>query len=491
MNGGFDIAQFYRDFAAVTPEVTLACGSMLLLLIGVFAGDRRTTWVTIGCVGLLLLTAVLVVAQPEARTLAFGGTTVVDGFARFTKLLVLAGSSIAMLMSLDYLRDEKLMRFEYPILIALATLGMMTMISANDLIVLYIGLELQSLALYVLASFARDNARSSEAGLKYFVLGALSSGMLLYGASLLYGFTGSTTFEGITAAIARDGAGLGVKVGAAFVLAGLVFKISAVPFHMWTPDVYEGAPTPVTAFFAAAPKIAAMALIARFIFGALGNAEAVWLQILAPVAVASMIWGALAAIGQTNIKRLMAYSSISHMGYALIGFVAGTQEGVYAVLVYLVIYLAMTVGTFVCIMLMRRNGEAVENISDLAGLSDRDPTTAYLLAILMFSLIGIPPLAGFFGKWYVFLALIHSAAEHPWMYTVAIVGLVTSVVGAYYYLNIIRTMFFDKPAPQFDKPLGTVNAAVLGASSAFVVASVIVLAPLVDAASAAAKSLFP
>ncbi|NOT42359.1 MAG: NADH-quinone oxidoreductase subunit NuoN, partial [Alphaproteobacteria bacterium] len=467
------------------------CGAMLLLLIGVFAGDKRSTWVTLGCVALLVVTAVLVAAMPDTRTTAFGGTVVLDGFARFTKLLVLAGSAIAMLMSLDYLRDEKLTRFEYPLLVTLATLGMLTMVSANDLIVLYVGLELQSLALYVLASFARDNARSTEAGLKYFVLGALSSGMLLYGASLLYGFTGSTGFEGITAALTRDGVSLGVQVGAAFVLAGLVFKISAVPFHMWTPDVYEGAPTPVTAFFAAAPKIAAMALIARFIFGALGPAEGVWLQILAPVSVASMIWGALAAIGQTNIKRLMAYSSISHMGYALIGFVAGTQEGVYGVLVYLVIYLAMTVGTFVCIMMMRRDGQQVENVSDLAGLSDRDPTTAYMLAILMFSLIGIPPLAGFFGKWYVFLALVHTAAEHPWMYTVAVVGLVTSVVGAYYYLNIVRVMFFDKPAPQFEKPLGTVNAALLGASTAFVAASVIVLAPLVDAASAAAKSLFP
>ncbi len=491
MSREFDIAQFNVDFAAMAPEVTLACGSMLLLLIGVFAGDKRSTWVTLGCVALLVATAVLVAAMPDTRTTAFGGTVVLDGFARFTKLLILAGSSIAMLMSLDYLRDEKLTRFEYPLLVSLATLGMLTMVSANDLIVLYVGLELQSLALYVLASFARDNTRSTEAGLKYFVLGALSSGMLLYGASLLYGFTGSTGFEGITAALTRDGVGLGVQIGAAFVLAGLVFKISAVPFHMWTPDVYEGAPTPVTAFFAAAPKIAAMALIARFIFGALGPAEGVWLQILAPVSVASMIWGALAAIGQTNIKRLMAYSSISHMGYALIGFVAGSQEGVYGVLVYLVIYLAMTVGTFVCIMMMRRGGQQVEDVSDLGGLSDRDPTTAYMLAILMFSLIGIPPLAGFFGKWYVFLALIHSAAEHPWMYTVAIVGLVTSVVGAYYYLNIVRVMFFDKPAPQFEKPLGTVNAALLGASTAFVVASVIVLAPLIDAASAAAKSLFP
>jgi NADH-quinone oxidoreductase subunit N len=367
----------------------------------------------------------------------------------------------------------------------------MMMISANDLIVLYVGLELQSLSLYVLASFARDNTRSTEAGLKYFVLGALSSGMLLYGASLLYGFTGTTTFDGISAALTQDGIGVGVKLGAAFVLAGLAFKISAVPFHMWTPDVYEGAPTPVTAFFAAAPKIAAMALIARFIFGALGPAESVWLQILAPVSVASMIWGALAAIGQTNIKRLMAYSSISHMGYALIGFVAASQQGVYGTLVYLVIYLAMTVGTFICIMQMRRDGKQVENVSDLAGLSDRDPTTAYVLAILMFSLIGIPPLAGFFGKWFVFLAIIQSAAEHPWMYAVAIVGLVTSVIGAYYYLNIVRVMFFDKPAPKFEKPLGLVNSALLGTSTAFVAVSVIVLAPLIDAASAAAKSLFP
>ncbi len=491
MSAAVDMVQFNADIVTMMPEIVLGCGAMLLLLLGVFAGDKHSRAVTVGCVILLLVTAVLVVGGPDARTLAFGGTVVVDGFSRFTKLLVLAGSAIAMLMSLDYLRDEKLTRFEYPLLVSLATLGMMLMISANDLIVLYVGLELQSLALYVLASFARDNARSTEAGLKYFVLGALSSGMLLYGASLLYGFTGTTTFEGIAAALTRDGAGVGVKLGAAFVLAGLAFKISAVPFHMWTPDVYEGAPTPVTAFFAAAPKIAAMSLIARFIFGALGPAEGVWLQIIAPVAVASMVWGALAAIGQTNIKRLMAYSSISHMGYALTGFVAGSQEGVYGVLVYLVIYLAMTVGTFVCILLMRRNGEAVENVSDLAGLSDRDPTTAYLLAILMFSLIGIPPLAGFFGKWYVFLALIHSAAEHPWMYTVAIVGLITSVIGAYYYLNIVRVMFFDKPAAKFEKPLGLVNSALLGASGAFVIGSVVVLAPLIDAASAAAKSLFP
>ena len=488
---GFDIVQFHADFAAVWPEVFLACGAMGLLLLGVFAGDRQAPLVTFGCVVLLALTAFLVATGADGRVLAFGGTVVVDAFARFAKLLALGGSAIAMLMSIEYLRDEKLSRFEYPLLVALATLGMMMMISANDLIVLYVGLELQSLALYVLASFARDNARSTEAGLKYFVLGALSSGMLLYGASLLYGFVGTTSFDGIATAVQNANVSIGIKFGVAFVLAGLAFKISAVPFHMWTPDVYEGAPTPVTAFFAAAPKIAAMALIARFVFGPFGHADGLWLQILAPVSVASMIWGALAAIGQTNIKRLMAYSSISHMGYALIGVVAGTQAGVQGLLVYLAIYLAMTIGTFVCIMLMRRSGQAVETVGDLAGLSQRDPMSAYLLATLMFSLVGIPPLAGFWAKWYVFLAVVQSGAAHHWMYFVAIVGLVTSVVGAYYYLNVIRVMFFDKPAAAFEKPLGAMNSALLAGSTAFVVMSVFLLAPLSEAAGAAAKSLFP
>jgi len=488
----FDPAAFGADFWATLPEVTLASGAMLLLVIGVYSGERASAAITWMCVVVIALAAFFVAATTEGRVLAFAGTMVIDPFARFVKLLVLGGAAIAMLMSLDYLRDEKLTRFEFPLLVALSTLGMLMMISANDLIVLYVGLELLSLSLYVLASFARDDLRSSEAGLKYFVLGALSSGTLLYGASLIYGFAGTTSFEGIATIVAgAERPSVGLQVGLAMVLAGLAFKVSAVPFHMWTPDVYEGSPTPVTAFFAQAPKIAAMVLIARVVFGPFAEAQAAWVQILAPISVASMIWGALAAIGQSNIKRLMAYSSISHMGYALIGFVAGTQAGVEGVLIYLVIYLAMTVGTFIVIMLMRRAGKAVENISDLAGLSQRDPVSAYLLAILMFSLIGVPPLAGFWAKWFVFLAVVDSAARHPWMYAVAVVGLVTSVVGAYYYLRIVRVMFFDKPAAAFDQPLGTVNAALLAASSAFVIFFVVLPAPLVDAASAAAKSLFP
>ncbi len=480
------LVQFNADVIAVLPEITLACGSMALLMLGVFAGDKRTALVTWGCVALLGLVAFLVVAGGEEKVLAFGGSLIIDPFARFAKLLVLAGSAIAMLISIDYLREEKLTRFEYPLLVTLATLGMLTMISANDLIVLYIGLELQSLALYVLASFARDNAKSSEAGLKYFVLGALSSGMLLYGASLVYGFTGTTSFPGIAWAISENGLQLGVMIGLVFVMAGLAFKVSAVPFHMWTPDVYEGSPTPVTAFFAAAPKIAAMTLFLRVVFGPFAGAESAWLQIVMLLSVASMVLGALAAIGQTNIKRLMAYSSISHMGYALIGFAAGSQAGVQGVLTYLVIYLAMTVGTFICIMHMRRDGKAAEDISDLSGLSQRDPTTAYLLAILMFSLIGIPPLAGFWGKWYVFLAAVESQ-----LYVLAAIGFVTSVVGAYYYLRIIKVMFFDQPAAPFEKPLSTVNAALLALSTAVVMFFVVAPVMVTDAAGVAAKSLFP
>jgi NADH-quinone oxidoreductase subunit N len=481
-----DAVQFNADVMAVAPEIGLAVGAMILLLVGAFGGDKWSGAVTWGSVLVLCFAAVLV-AMGEGTVRPFSGTVIVDPFARFAKLVVLAGSAIATLMSLDYLRDEKLMRFEYPLLVALATLGMLVMISANDLIVLYVGLELQSLALYVLAAFARDTQRSPEAGLKYFVLGALSSGMLLYGASLVYGFTGTTSFVGIAQVIGQSGVPLGLMIGLVFVMAGLAFKVSAVPFHMWTPDVYEGSPTPVTAFFAAAAKVAAMSLFLRVVFGPFAAAQSQWLQIIVFLSVASMLLGALAAIGQSNIKRLMAYSSIGHMGYALIGFAAGTQAGVAGVLTYLVIYMAMTVATFICILTMRRNGKAVEDIADLSGLSSRDPTTAYLMAILMFSLIGIPPLAGFWGKWYVFLAAIEAQ-----LYWLAVIGFVTSVVGAYYYLRIIRVMFFDDPAAAFEKPLGTVNSALLAVSSAFVIFFVVLPAPLlIDAAQAAAKSLFP
>jgi NADH-quinone oxidoreductase subunit N len=387
-------------------------------------------------------------------------------------------------MSIDYWRGKGRLKFEFPVLVLLATTGMMMMISANDLISLYVGLELQSLALYVVAAFDRRSAKSSEAGLKYFVLGALSSGMLLYGASLIYGFTGSTLFTEIAAAVQPSGANLGLIFGLVFLMVGFAFKISAVPFHMWTPDVYEGAPTPVTAFFAAAPKLAAMTLMVRTLFAAFPAVTPEWQQIVTFLAIASMALGAFAAIGQRNIKRLMAYSSIGHMGYALVGLAAGTAEGVQGVIIYLAIYLAMTLGTFACILAMRRNGRMVEEIDQLAGLSATNPLMAFLLGVLLFSLAGIPPLAGFFAKFYVFLAAIHAG-----LYALAVIGVLLSVVGAYYYLRIVKIMYFDAPAERFE-PMPGVLATVLGGSGLFVLLFVAYPAPLVNAAATAAKSLF-
>jgi NADH-quinone oxidoreductase subunit N len=358
------------------------------------------------------------------------------------------------------------------------------MISANDLIALYVGLELQSLSLYVLAAFARDSARSSEAGLKYFVLGALSSGMLLYGASLVYGFTGSTGFAQIAEAVQPSGANLGLIFGLVFLMTGFAFKISAVPFHMWTPDVYEGAPTPVTAFFAAAPKLAAMALTVRVLVTAFPSVTVEWQQIVTFLAIASMALGSFAAIGQRNIKRLMAYSSIGHVGYALVGLAAGSAEGVEGVIVYLAIYLAMTLGTFACILAMRRKGRMVEDIDQLSGLSTTQPLMAFMLALLLFSLAGIPPLAGFFAKFYVFLAAIHAG-----LYALAVIGVLLSVVGAYYYLRIVKVMYFDAPAERFE-PMPPALVAVLGVSGLFTLLFFAYPAPLVAIAQTAAKSLF-
>jgi NADH-quinone oxidoreductase subunit N len=387
-------------------------------------------------------------------------------------------------MSLDYWRAAGGVKFEFPVLVLLATTGMLMMISANDLIALYVGVELQSLALYVVAAFQRDSARSSEAGLKYFVLGALSSGMLLYGASLVYGFTGSTGFDDIALAVQPSGANIGLIFGLVFLMAGFAFKISAVPFHMWTPDVYEGAPTPVTAFFAAAPKLAAMALTVRVLITAFPAVTLEWRQIVVFLAIASMALGSFAAIGQTNIKRLMAYSSIGHMGYALVGLAAGTTEGVQGVIIYLAIYLAMTLGTFACILAMRRDGRMVEDIDQLSGLSSTSPLMAFLLAMLLFSLAGVPPLAGFFAKFYVFLAAIHAG-----LYALAVIGVLLSVVGAYYYLRIVKIMYFDAPAERFE-PMDTPLAAVLGVTGLFILLYFIYPAPLVAFAGAAAKSLF-
>jgi NADH-quinone oxidoreductase subunit N len=471
------------NFATILPELILAAGAMALLMLGVFLRKEQGEFV-LGLAILVIIVAGVFVAMGQGTETAFQGSFIVDSFARVMKLLTLTGAAAALLMSIDYWRGHGQLKFEFPVLVLLATTGMMMMISANDLISLYVGLELQSLALYVIAAFDRDSAKSSEAGLKYFVLGALSSGMLLYGASLIYGFTGSTSFATIAEAVQPSGNNLGLIFGLVFLMAGFAFKISAVPFHMWTPDVYEGAPTPVTAFFAAAPKLAAMALTVRALITAFPAVTVQWQQIVVFLSIASMALGSFAAIGQTNIKRLMAYSSIGHMGYALVGLAAGSAEGVQGVIIYLAIYLAMTLGTFACILAMRRGGRMVEDIDQLSGLSRTSPTMAFLLAMLLFSLAGIPPLAGFFAKFYVFLAAIHSG-----LYVLAVIGVLLSVVGAYYYLRIVKIMYFDAPAERFE-PMDAPLAAVLGVSGLFTLLYFVYPAPLVAVAEAAARSLF-
>ncbi|MBC8038780.1 MAG: NADH-quinone oxidoreductase subunit NuoN [Rhizobiales bacterium] len=468
--------------AAVFPEIVLAVLAMALLMFGVFRKGDSFDAVTLGSIAALAIAAVLVMWGGDG--VGFGGAFVADSFSRVMKVLTLFGSAVAIVLSAQFLKRENMARFEYPVLVLLATTGMMMMISANSLIALYMGLELQSLALYVVAAFNRDSARSSEAGLKYFVLGALSSGMLLYGASLVYGFTGSVGFPEIALAISASGVQLGLIFGLVFIIAGLAFKISAVPFHMWTPDVYEGAPTPVTAFFASAPKLAAMALFIRVMMTPFTDAGGSWQQIVVFIALASMALGAFAAIGQTNIKRLLAYSSIGHMGFALVGLAAGSQQGVSGVVIYMLIYMIMTLGTFACVIAMRRDGRHVENISDLAGLARTDKGLAFVLAIQMFSLAGIPPLAGFFAKYFVFLAAIQAG-----LYTLAVLAVIASVVGAYYYLRIVKIMYFDEPAEAFDAMDGEVKLVAYGAG-AFVLLFVVFANPLLNLAAAAAQS-FP
>jgi NADH-quinone oxidoreductase subunit N len=472
------------DMLVALPEIFLAVAAMALLMFGVFRKDQSADLVNAASVVVLGVTGALVVFGSEGRELAFHGAFVVDGFARLFKILVLLASAAAIALSVHFMKAERIERFEYPVLILLATLGMLMMVSANDMIGLYLGLELQSLALYVVAAIDRDSTRSSEAGLKYFVLGALSSGMLLYGMSLVYGFTGSTNFNVIAAHLAETGSNLGLTFGLVFLLAGLAFKVSAVPFHMWTPDVYEGAPTPVTAFFAAAPKIAAMAVFVRVVIQPFPAITADWQQIVVFVAIASMALGAFAAIGQTNLKRLLAYSSIGHVGYALVGLAAGTPEGVRGLIVYLIIYLAMVLGTFGCVLTMRRRDGAVEEIADLAGLARTNRPMAFVLAMMMFSLAGIPPLAGFFAKYFVFLAAIQAG-----LVALAVIGVVASVVGAFYYLRIVKLMFFDEPVEAFE-PMPSEIKLVVAVSAVFVFGFVIVAEPIVVIAHAAAASLF-
>lgn len=476
----------HADAAAALPEVVLAVIALALLMFGVFRNSEDTGAVNLAAVIALAIVAALVIWTGEGRQEAFKGAFVVDTFARVMKVLALFGSAVAIVLSESFMRRDGSARFEYPILILLATIGMMLMISANNLIALYMGLELQSLALYVLAAINRDSARASEAGLKYFVLGALSSGMLLYGASLIYGFTGTTSFPQIAEHLSAQGASLGMIFGLVFLIAGLAFKISAVPFHMWTPDVYEGAPTPVTAFFAAAPKVAAVALITRAMIEPFGHIVPDWQQIIVFVSIASMALGAFAAIGQNNIKRLLAYSSIGNVGYALVGLASGTEQGVQGVVLYMIIYLIMTLGTFACVLAMRRKGHMVEEISDLAGLARHNKGLAFVFAMLMFSLAGIPPLAGFFAKYFVFLAAVNAG-----LYALAVIGVVTSVVGAFYYLRIVKIIYFDEPKEAFDAMDGEVKL-VAYASGAFTLLFVLpwVAAPVIDVAAAAAKSLY-
>ena len=464
------------------PEIILAVGAMALLMLGVYRTPRTETLIDALSIILLVVAGVAVVLLPEGKLVTFGGSFVVDTFARFLKVLAIAGSAAAILMSIDYDRREGQQRFEYSVLIVLSTLGMLMLISAADLIALYLGLELMSLPLYVVAASHRNSLRSSEAGLKYFVLGALSSGMLLYGASLVYGFTGTVNFSGIAHSAAEAGSGL--IFGLVFLFAGFCFKVSAVPFHMWTPDVYEGAPTPVTAFFSAAPKVAGIAMFVRVAVMAFPGITTQWQEIVAFVSVASMLLGAFAAIGQRNIKRLMAYSSIGHMGFALIGLAAGTSEGVQGVLVYMAIYVTMTLGTFAVILSMRRAGGMVESIDQLAGLARTHPAMAFAMAMLLFSMAGIPPLAGFFAKFYVFLAAIKAG-----LYVLAVIGVLASVVGAYYYLAIIKAMYFDEPAEGFVGMPAALKV-VLGVCALFNIVFFIYPAPLVGVASAAARSLF-
>ncbi|WP_413154676.1 NADH-quinone oxidoreductase subunit NuoN [Bartonella sp. cb54] len=441
--------EMIAQLVLIFPEILIALGGVALLLIGVYSSARSYLTVTGLAIALLVATIVIIIVFPKSG-LFQTNALIIDAFSRYMKILTLIGALFALIMSVGFTCAQKFDIFEFPVLVLLATLGMMLMISAGNMLSLYMGLELQSLALYVLAAINRDNVKSSEAGIKYFVLGALSSGLLLYGISLLYGFTGQIGFREIAAALKGDSLNLGVIFGIVFILAGLAFKISAVPFHMWTPDVYEGAPTPITAFFAGAPKIAAMALMIRIVvmtFIPLGSSDGsmpAWQQILVFMAIASMILGAFAAIGQNNIKRLMAYSSISHMGYALVGLAAGDIIGVKSVILYMTIYLSMTLGSFAFILGMRSNDENVENIYDLSGLVKTNPFMAVVMTIQLFSLASIPPMAGFFGKWYTF-----SAAVHAGLVPFAVVGMVASVIGAFYYLRIIKIMWFDNAKAHF------------------------------------------
>ena len=470
------------NWALAWPEIMLAIAAIAAMLWGALRPKASEA----GCNAIVLagfaVTAILVAVG--ASGVGYHGTYVADAFSRFCKIVILAAAALTTLLSLDYNGRERIARFEFPVLLAFSTLGMLIMVSSANLMTAYLGLELQSFAIYILCAFARDQVRSSEAGLKYFVLGALASGLLLYGISLVYGFGGSMDFTALAHALSGPGqVSDGLVFGIVFIIVGLAFKLSAAPFHMWTPDVYEGAPTSVTAFMSTAPKVAPFAVFIRVMVGPFGHITGEWQLLIEIVAVASMVVGSFAAISQTSFKRMMAYSSIGHMGYALIGLAAGTAAGVQGVLVYLIVYVFMNAGAFACIMAMRRHGRALERIDDLAGLGRNDPLLATLLAIFMFSMAGVPPLAGFFGKLYVFLAAIQAG-----LWTVAVIGILTSVIGGFYYLRVVKVMWFDAPAERFDRwsvPVGITTALAGGFTALFIVFG----GPLVAAAQAASRVL--
>ncbi|WP_439594736.1 NADH-quinone oxidoreductase subunit NuoN [Falsiroseomonas sp.] len=469
------------NWTLATPEIVLGIAGLLILAAGVIPKKETFFPVSMAVIGAFVLTAVLVIGQGEGT--AFLGQYVSDAFSRFAKVLILLGAAMGVVLSLDFNEKAGIGRFEYAVLMLFATLGMLVMVSANDLMSLYIGLELLSLSLYVIAAFDRDNPRSAEAGLKYFVLGALASGLLLYGSSLVYGFAGSTNFDRLADALGGGTASLGLIVGLVFVLAGLCFKISAVPFHMWTPDVYEGAPTPVTAFFATAPKVAAIALLMRVLAGPFGDLAAQWSQVIWVASIGSMLLGAFAAIGQRTIKRLMAYSSIGHVGYALMGLAVASDTGFRGVLVYMAIYMVTSIGTFAVLVAMRRNGRALEQVDDLAGIGRTDPAMAMWMAVFMFSMAGIPPLAGFFGKLYVFLAAVQGG-----YWVLAAVGIGTSVVATYYYLRIVKVMYFDAgTAPLDARPAGL--TVVMAATGIATVLFFLFPAPIIAAAQVAITAI--
>ena len=473
------------DLTIILPEILLSLFAMLGLIVAVYTGKDKMapllTWLT---AAVFVLLAAWIGLNGSGTQVAFGGMFHDDAFARFAKVMILLSAAAVLMMSQDYMERRGLLRFEYPVLVALGVVGMMMMVSAGDLMALYMGLELQSLSLYVVASLRRDSLKSTEAGLKYFILGALSSGLLLYGASLVYGYAGTTLFSGIIAAAGEGRMSLGLLFGLVFVISGLAFKISAVPFHMWTPDVYEGSPTPVTAFFATAPKVAAMGLFARVLHDAFGGVTADWQQILALLSVLSMFLGAVAAIGQRNIKRLMAYSSIAHMGYALMGLAAGTAFGVQSMLVYMAIYVTMNVGTFAFILSMEKDGQPVTDIAALNMYAKREPGKALAMLILLFSLAGVPPLVGFFGKLYVL-----RAAYDAGLVWLAIAGVIASVIGAFYYLRIVYYMYFGEEGEALDGGKSPVLWVFLMGSAAAMLFGVVNLFGIEGAAAAAAATL--